>query len=502
MMKLALLALPLLALGLALAPARASAVEGVSYEIFVASFADSDGDGMGDLRGVQQKLPYLQALGVRSLWLMPIHPSPSYHKYDVCDYTAIDPAYGTLADFDALIDSCAEMGIDVLLDLVVNHSSSEHPWFLSAARALANGEESPYTAYYNFIQGEGKGWQPVPGADGWYYEGRFGPHMPDLNLDEPKVRAEIRAIMAFWFSHGVSGFRLDATTSYYTDEVQKNTEFLRFLKQTADELKPGAYLVGEAWTDEGTILRMWESGVDSLFNFPFADTTGKLLRAFRSANGATLSRRIVGWTNAIKAASPASCDAPFISNHDVGRFSGMVRRDLQKEKRAAAIQLLMPGVPFVYYGDELGMTGSGRDENKRLPMLWSTTDPAWRCDPPADADQEQRLQEGADVQAEDEGSLLSFYRRAIALRNQCPMLQYGDVASVVYRQQAICAYDCVGEGGAIRVLHNLGPRPLGVEMPADAVLLGALDTGDGMPRVAEQTLLLPARSTCVLRLAD
>ena len=140
---------------------------GVAYEIFVGSFADSDGDGVGDLRGIGEKLGYLTALGIDRIWLTPVFPSPSYHHYDVTDYMDVDPAFGTLEDFDALVAACAAAGITIILDLPVNHTGSEHPWFLEAREALASGGQGGKTDWYCFTQGSGQ--HPVPGADGWYY---------------------------------------------------------------------------------------------------------------------------------------------------------------------------------------------------------------------------------------------------------------------------------------------------------------------------------------------
>ena len=175
----------------------------VWYEIFVYSFCDSDGDGIGDLQGVISKLDYLQELGINGIWLMPVHPSTSYHKYNVGDYYAIDPAYGTMEDMESLLDQCAHRGIRVILDLVVNHTGYDHVWFQTAAeylRGLPAGQQPdpaacPYVEYYFFNQEGGAGYHSIEGSD-WYFEGQFSPDMPDLNLDSPAVRQEIEAIMA------------------------------------------------------------------------------------------------------------------------------------------------------------------------------------------------------------------------------------------------------------------------------------------------------------------
>lgn len=202
------------------------------YEIFVYSFCDSDGDGIGDLKGVTSKLDYLQELGVNGIWLMPIHPSPTYHKYDVTDYYAIDPQYGTMEDFEELMEQCRERDIRVILDLVLNHTSSEHPWFRAACDALASGnpENCPYVDYYFFDQ-EPKtaDYYPVEGTS-WQYEGKFWSGMPDLNLENPALQEEIERIMAFWMDKGVSGFRLDAAKEFFSGHhIDMRLQSYRFM---------------------------------------------------------------------------------------------------------------------------------------------------------------------------------------------------------------------------------------------------------------------------------
>ncbi|MEE1199843.1 MAG: alpha-amylase family glycosyl hydrolase, partial [Christensenellales bacterium] len=187
------------------------------YEVFVRSYQDGDGDRIGDLKGLMSRLDYIADMGYDGLWLMPIMPSPSYHKYDVKDYCAIDPQYGTLDDFKALVSACHERGIRIIVDLPVNHTSVSHPWFTQACTALRKKEtDNPYIDYYCFSEKGGQKMIPVPGTS-WFYEEQFsGGGMPDLNLDSKAVRSEIRNILDFWLNEcGADGFRLDAVTSYY-----------------------------------------------------------------------------------------------------------------------------------------------------------------------------------------------------------------------------------------------------------------------------------------------
>lgn len=472
----------------------ATPIRGPVYEVFVASFRDGDGDRRGDLKGLAEALPYVKSLGADAIWMMPIHPSPSYHKYDVVDYMGIDPMYGTLADFDALVAAAREQGIGLILDLVINHSSREHPWFLAACQALAEGRDSPYIPYYVFSQEQG---HPVPHAPGWYYAGHFGPHMPEINLDDPDVRREIVDILSFWLARGVAGFRLDATTHYYEENTGRNTAFLNWLTSEARRIKPDVYIVGEAWKDESTTLALYESGIDSLFPFQMAGPTGWLVELLRDGNGREIARRVAGWQEKVRTRNPLALDAPFISNHDQARSSGFLMRNDTRIKQAAALYLTMPGIPFVYYGEELGMSGSGRDENKRLPMVWSA-EPDDLCLPPAEADQKQRLTSGVQEQENDPNSLLSFYRQVIALRNQCPELTGGSVAALPSDEKALAAWRVTGDGSTATVLHNLGDQALSLPLPPGG-MLGGWDTGAGVPVVQGETLLLPPHSGCIFR---
>ena len=441
----------LLSVCLLCTPICASA-SGVIYEIFPGSFADANGDGHGDLAGVTAKADYIASLGVSAVWLTPIYPSPSYHGYDVVDYCAIHPKMGTMEDFDAMLGALHQRSLSVYLDLVLNHTSSDHPWFTQACAALTEGRESGFIDYYNFSKEPGANMHAVPGAQGWYYLGEFGSHMPDLNLDSSTVREEIRSIAAFWLERGVDGFRLDATTHYYGGDTEKNTAFLTWLMETLRAIKPDIYVVGEAWTDDATISRMYDSGISSLFHFSLADSTGAIATAVREQNGAKLARTIAAY-------NVSGADAPFLTNHDMGRSAGVLMNDAGKMRAAAAAYLLAPGRPTVYYGEEIGMNGSGRDENKRLPMLWGEDD--FTCNPPEKADQKQRLKVGVLAQEADESSLLNTYRKLIALRNSTPevdseapqaldlgvktvyAIRYGDVAVVINmgKKEASCPFE-------------------------------------------------------------
>ena len=449
-----LLPIILLSLCLLCIPALVSA-SGVIYEIFPGSFADANGDGLGDLEGITAKADYIASLGVSAVWLTPIYPSPSYHGYDVIDYCAINGKMGTMEDFDAMLCALHERKLSLYLDLVLNHTSREHPWFTAACSALAAAEESPYIDYYNFSKESGANMHAVPGTEGWYYLGEFGDHMPDLNLDSETVRGEIQKILSFWLSRGVDGFRLDATTHYFGGDVAANTAFLSWLMNAARAIKTDVYIVGEAWTDDATIARMYESGISSLFHFSLADSTGAIATAVREQNGSKLARTIAAY-------SVSGKDAPFLTNHDMGRAAGVLMNDAGKMRAAAAAYLLAPGRPTLYYGEEIGMNGSGRDENKRLPMLWG--EDTFTCNPPADADQKQKLKAGVIEQDANEESLLNTYRKLVTIRNATPEINSETPDALDLGVKALYAI----RYGDVTVVINMGKKEVSCEYTQDA----------------------------------
>ena len=344
------------------------------YEVFVYSYKDSDGDGLGDLKGLISKLDYISDMGFSGLWLMPVMPSPSYHKYDVKNYTDIDPEYGNLDDLKELAAACHLRNIRVILDMPLNHTSTQHPWFIEACQALQNNQsDNRYVDYYHFREGAAPHYVNVESTN-WHYEEQFaGGGMPDLNLDNEEVRAEIRKIFTFWLVDcNVDGFRLDAVTSYYSGDDDRNIAFLHWLKETAELIKPGSYLVGECWKGLSVIARYYESSIDSFFLFPASQAEGYSASIRSRKPAATFTNNLVRVLEAI----PDRILAPFLSNHDTGRTVGIVqgRQSLPRVKFAHALNALISGFTFTYYGEEIGMAGSGEDPNKRLGMYWREND--------------------------------------------------------------------------------------------------------------------------------
>lgn len=482
------------------------------YEIFVYSFCDSDGDGIGDLKGVTSKLDYLQELGVNGIWLMPIHPSTSYHKYNVSDYYAIDPDYGTMADFEELMGECRQRGIRVILDLVLNHSGSDHPWFTQAAdylRGLGDAEpnpaDCPYVDYYFFSREQKQGYTQVPDTD-WYYESQFSPDMPDVNLACEDLRGEIKDIMAFWLDKGAAGFRLDAAKEFYSGSVSQNVEVLRWIGETGKSLKEDIYLVAEVWDGFAGVTEYYESGITSLFNFPFADAGGKIMAVIRGAGNpsvvTTYATALEKADKAYLASNPDYIDAPFLSNHDVGRIAGFCGGDEYKTKLAGAMNLFMSGSAFIYYGEELGMTGSGNDPSKRAPMYWNearddgTTDLPPQCVLP-----ESYPFPSYERQREDDGSIYNYYRQAIAIRRAIPALSHGrTTAETALNTGCVSAFRKTWDGENAIVLMNLDSQAAQTDLSgyADWELAAALSATGEEITLADGTLNLPAWGTAVL----
>ena len=439
---------------------------GVCYEIFVRSFFDSDGDGIGDLAGLTRKLDYVNdgdprsrsSLGARCIWLMPIAASPSYHGYDVKNYYRVNPEYGSTADFKRLVAEAHRRGIRVLVDLVLNHASSEHPYFKEALRHPT----SQYRSWFRFSQSppSERGpwgqvlWHKSPVRDEYYY-GIFTAEMPDLNYATRAVRDEAQRVARFWLTEmGVDGFRLDAVP-YLVEEggalahTAGTHGQLREFAASVRRAARGAFTIGEVWDTTGTVLRYYPDQLDAYFAFELSDA---LLDAVRTSNG----QRLMAAYARMQRAMPATRWSPFQRNHDQTRTLTALGGDLQAARLSAELLLTLPGVPFVYYGEELGMMGDKPDPRLRTPMHWTagraagfTTGAAWEPLQPDSATA------NVAVQHADPGSLLNHYRRLIHLRASNRALGSGDFLPLESSDPAVVAFLRRDGSRAVLVVTNL-----------------------------------------------
>ncbi|MBQ7000389.1 MAG: alpha-amylase [Oscillospiraceae bacterium] len=484
------------------------------YEIFVYSFCDSNGDGIGDLKGVISKLDYLQELGINGIWLMPIHPSRSYHKYDVSNYNAIDPAYGSLDDFRELLAECEERDIHVIMDLVLNHTGSDHHWFTAACdylRALPEGkapssEECPYLDYYYFSQEQEATWYYQVTGTNWYYEGKFSPDMPDLRLENGLVRQEIDAIISYWLGMGVSGFRLDAAKEFYSGNTPMNVDVLSWIQETATAYKEDAYLVAEVWDGFGAVTDYYTSGITSLFDFPFGTSGGKIVTILRNAGNdsqiPTYAQALEKADKAYSGANPSYIDAPFLSNHDVGRIAGFVSRDENKTKLAGAMNLFMSGSAFVYYGEEIGMLGGDNDPSKRAPMYWNAARDNGTPNPPPDCELPESYPFGSlEEQKGNDLSIYNYYRQAIAIRKALPVISHGKTTEEKQLNVGcVSAFRKTWNEESYIILMNIAPEAAAVDLSAydGWTLAASLSVSEEAVTMEGTSLTLPAYGVAVL----
>ncbi|WP_064612620.1 alpha-amylase family glycosyl hydrolase [Streptobacillus moniliformis] len=455
---------------------------GIYYEIFVRSFADSNGDGIGDLNGIRAKLPELKDLGIEGLWLTPIFPSPSYHKYDVVDYYNIDPEYGSVEDFKELVKASHNLGIKVIIDLPINHTSSEHPWFKDV---LVN-KGSKYRKFYRIEKNNndnidfkaaslgGKSWHNL--NDEEKYFGIFWSGMPDLNLREKEVRKEIHKISKYWINEvGIDGYRIDAAPhaygkGEYSKDVNLLEENIKWWSEFRDELvkiKKDVYIVGEVWTAP-EIVSKYFTVFDSNFNFEFSEKG--IINALIRESSKELSSKLTRVYELYEKASKEYIDAPFLTNHDQSRISEKLP-DIERQKVAASILLSLPGNPYIYYGEELGMRGKKPDELIREPYIWNDEfQTKW-----------QAIEFNVDTkdyytQKDDTSSLLNHYKLWIKIRKENDELKYGKFEAVETGNNKVFVYKMKYKRSEKILMHNLSNVEQKITLDGKEIVLSAYES--------------------------
>ena len=421
---------------------------GAFMEIFVRAYQDSDGDGIGDLRGLTSRLDHLKALGVKGLWLMPVTKSADRdHGYATTDFRDIEPAYGTLADFDELLRQAHRRGIGVIVDYVINHSAATHPFFQESLKGPGQrfrdwyvwSDEAPtgwdiwgQNPWYHgasqpwLHKGPWKELPPAPPGATQHYFGTFGPHMPDFNLARPEVLDYHLSSLNFWLNRGLDGFRLDAVPHMIERDAKNwndQPESRALTKRLQDTIKayPGRYVVCEA------TAQPQDYGDPAVCGGAFA--FGHVQHYVGAALGKTESVRHLA--EYYRSASPTM--ATFVSNHD--RFAGarlwdQVAGNTRRYKLAAAGYLLQPGTPFIYSGEEVGQAGVPGlpgDQPLRAPMSWAAdrTTAGFTTGRPFRPVAPNVMTHNVQAQTRDPASILNFYKAMLTLRNSLPSIARG-----------------------------------------------------------------------------
>lgn len=495
--------------------------DGVIYQIYPRSFADSNGDGIGDLNGIRSKLIYLVDLGISGIWISPIYPSPDVDfGYDVSDYCAVDPKFGSMRDFDMLVKEAHSKGLRIILDLVLNHTSDQHPWFQESRKDRTN----PYQDWYLWCDPKPNGnppnnWQSMTGGSGWefvpergqYYFHMFYKQQPDLNWHNPKVRSAIFKVMRFWLDKGVDGFRLDIVNAYFKDkkfhsnpprfglrpfDMQQHIydtdrpEMLPLLKEMRhlmDE-KPGRYLVGEPFIAISPLDFLYSGTASTAARYCGDDSLHAIL-CFDFLHSPwkpkTFQRAILDWESAL---AGKAWPTYVLGNHDNPRpATRLTKGEKDARLKVAAVMLMtLGGTPFIYYGDEIGMRDihitrsqikdpvgkkywpiyKGRD-GCRAPMQWSDSPQSGFTDGdhPWQPVHPDYLYRNVKRQEEDPNSLLNLYKKLIHLRKKHPCLVSGELTMLENMPDAILAYRKKLIGQVALIILNFTSKPTQFDIP-------------------------------------
>ncbi len=441
----------------------------VFYEIFVGSFSDSNGDGIGDLRGIINRMDYLndgdpssgRSLGVEGLWLTPIFSSPSYHKYDVTDYYAIDPQFGTEDDLKELLELCHSRDVKVILDLPINHTGRRNEWFKTFLEAHRQGDtQNPYYNFYTWYDGDtasapaGRTYGQLSGTH-HYYECNFSGDMPELDFDNELVRKTVVEVASYYINLGVDGFRFDAAKYVYFGDHKKSLDFWIWYLDTLRKQKPDLYTVAEVWDSDGITDIYYPA--TNCFNFTISQASGLIADTAKKGDVNKFTAYIDAYQKRVTAMRNDAAIAPFLTNHDMDRAAGFLTVASGAMQMAANLYILGPGTPFLYYGEELGMRGSrggaNTDANRRLAMLWGDGDTV--ADPIGTTySQSNQIETTARDQMQDPGSLYNYYKKLLMVRRANPEIARGTYTALQIPDSKVGGFVSTYNGSSVLVLHN------------------------------------------------
>ena len=440
----------------------------VMYEIFVNSFSDSDGDGRGDIRGIINRIDYLndgdpdsgKSLGVEGLWLTPIFKSASSHKYDVTDFYQIDPLFGTEEDLWELVELCHERNMIVILDLPINHTAVSNKMFQNFVSAHQKNEtENKYYNYYSWIKsGEpasfGRTYTMILGSEDCY-ECNFSTSMPELNFDCDDVRKEVVSIAKHYLDLGVDGFRFDAAKYVYFGDNAKSVEFWTWYIAELKKIKSDVYTVAEVW-DNDSVVSMYYPVLDC-FDFTGSGVSGVISATAKGGDVTRYTKYVQSFIKTNAGSRTSALYMPFITNHDMDRAAGFLTVASKDAYMAASIYLLTPGSPFIYYGEEIGLKGTrggeNTDANRRLAMFWGDDDTITNM---SDSTYPISKQTNGSVEDQkgDGDSLLSHYKKVIQIRKANPEIARGTYTSLAITNSELGGFISEWKGQKVCVLHN------------------------------------------------
>ena len=483
----------------------------IFYQIFVGSFSDSNGDGTGDLRGIINRMDYLNdgdpnsgvSLGIEGIWLSPIFVSPSYHKYDASDYYKIDPKFGTMEDLQELIELCHSRGVKVILDLVINHTSTGHAWFKAFTEAHKSGNTADkYYDFYSWASNAGNPgtWRNISGSAD-YYECNFSGDMPELNYDNAEVRKEMVALAKYYLDMGVDGFRFDAAKYIYYGQESRNVEFWDWYMAELRKIKPDIYSVAEVWDSDSVTIPYFSS--TNCFNFSMAQVSGKISVAAKGGDLSLLTCYVADYIKQIQARNPDAFPVTFIANHDMDRAAGFLTVSSGAAKVAANLSILMPGSSFIYYGEEIGLKGSrggaNTDANRRLAMFWGDDD---TVKDPIGANYDSARTNGSVAEQLPNGSsLYNHYKKLIMIRKANPEIACGTYEPLVVEGSGIGGFLSTYEGSTVAVLHNTSVNVVRIDLKelTDVELSKIVAIAGTNARLEGTVLTIEAQTSVVLR---
>ena len=491
----------------------------VFYEIFVGSFSDSNGDGVGDLRGIINRMDYLndgddnsgKSLGVEGLWLTPIFASGSYHKYDVDDFYTVDPQFGTLEDLKELVELCHQRNVKLILDLPINHTSVRNDWFLRFTEAHRNNDPSdPFYEFYSYYKGgetapAGRAFERIPGSND-YYECNFYEGMPELNFDCADVRQAVLDVAAFYLELGVDGFRFDAAKYIYMGSNSNSTDFWVWYLEQLRSINPELYTIGEVW-DSDRVVAQYYAGMNC-FNFNVSQEMGLISLSARHGDVNEYTSYVSSFWNRVKDQNEDAMFVAFIANHDTDRAAEYLHSSDGTAQMAANLLILGPGSPFLYYGEELGMLGyrgfSNTDANRRLAMVWgdgdTVEDPEGTTYPSL-----RRADDTAVNQLAQSDSLYTHYKKLIQIRKANPEIARGDFVALTLPESRIGGFCSVWNGKAVCVLHNTGVDTIRLDLAEnDLEEFSVLNAWAGLSEasLANGVLTIGPETSAVLRTED